>query len=205
MIGLIAGGFIGALGVAAFGVIHALAIVPIWDRLLHGLLFAVPSGALLGWAFIELHAAARGPTTNVPTWGFGFLVWLTLLPSLVLANTLRLLSVSVATRDLGDIAAVVITALTALGVAHHLTVGWKAKASFAIAACGLLAASAGPIPIVNGPRARALFVGVSVLWLASGALLALLIRVVASRSGGAPQLGQHTVDTVPRRSVPPVP
>src|SRR5207237_9959244 len=88
--GIIAGGLLGVLGVPAFGAIHALAIVPIWERLAHGLLFAAPSGALLGWSFVELSRGARVPSTSVPTWGFGLLVWVTLLPTVIFANLLRL-------------------------------------------------------------------------------------------------------------------
>jgi hypothetical protein len=72
--GIVAGGVVGALGVAAFGVVHALAIVPIWDRLASGLLFAVPSGALIGWSFVEMHGAARTLSSPLLTWGFGVLV-----------------------------------------------------------------------------------------------------------------------------------
>src|SRR5205823_4308173 len=109
--GIIAGCLLGVLGVAAFGAIHALAIVPIWDRLAPGVLFAAPSGALLGWSFVELKSAAHARSTPVFTWGFGLLVWLTLLPSLVLANILRMIGASTAVRDRADIVAVAITAL----------------------------------------------------------------------------------------------
>ena len=166
----------GALGVAAFGVIHALAIVPIWDRLAPGLFFAMPSGALIGWAFVEMQRAARTPSSPLLTWGFGLLVWVTLFPSLVLANVLRLLAVSPSTRDLADFAAAALTAVVAAAIAHVCAAGWRAKVSFAVGTCGLLAASGGPIPVVNGPRARALFLGVSALWLAAGATLAFLMR-----------------------------
>jgi len=176
---------VGALGVAAFGVVHALAIVPIWDRLASGLLFAVPSGALIGWSFVEMQSAARTPSSPRLTWGFGVLVWVTLLPSLVLANVLRLLSASASTREFGDVAAFALTACLAVGIAHAEATGWRAKVSFAVGTCGLLAASGGPIPVVNGPRARALFLGVTALWLAAGAALAFLMRRL-DPAGSAP-------------------
>jgi len=198
--GIIAGGLLGVLGVPAFGAIHALAIVPIWERLAHGVLFAAPSGALLGWSFVELTRAARAPSTSVLTWGFGLLVWLTLLPSVILANVLRMMGVSAAARDRGDVVAVAMTALAALAFAHHLAVGWKAKVSFAVATCGLLAASAGPIPVINSPRARALFLGVSALWFGAGALLPFCVRFVRRFAS----VGRRSGVEVPT-SVPPVP
>jgi hypothetical protein len=173
--GIFAGGVVGAAGVAAFGVIHALAIVPIWDRLAPGLFFAVPSGALIGWSFVEMQRAARTPVSPLLTWGFGLLVWVALFPSLVLANVLRLLSVSASTREFGDFAAIVLTGVVAVAIAHASAIGWRVKVSFAVATCGLLAAGGGPIPIANGPRACGLFLGVTALWLAAGAMLTFLL------------------------------
>ena len=174
--GIIAGGVVGAVGVATFGVVHALAIVPIWDRLAPGLFFAVPSGALIGWSFVEMQLAAPTSASPLLTWGFGLLVWVALFPSLVLANVLRLLSVSASTREFGDFAAFALTAVVAGAIAHASATGWRVKVSFAAATCGLLAAGGGPIPIVNGPRARGLFLGVTALWLAAGAMLTFLLR-----------------------------
>ena len=133
-------------------------------------------------------------------WGFGLLVWLTLLPSTILANVLRLMGVSAAVRDRWDVVAVAITALAALAFAHHLAVGWKAKVSSAVATCGLLAASAGPIPVINSPRARALFLGVSALWSGAGALLPFCVRFVRRFAS----VGRRSGVEVPP-SVPPVP
>lgn len=184
--GIVAGAVVGALGVAAFGLVHALAIVPIWNRLASGLLFAIPSGALIGWSFVEMQRAARTPSSPLLTWGFGLLVWITLLPALVLANVLRFLLASASTREFGDVAAFALTACVAVAIARAEATGWRAKASFALGTCGLLAASGGPIPVVNGPRARALFLGVTAVWLAAGATLAFLMRRLDPAGSGPP-------------------
>lgn len=192
--GAVSGAAVGGLGVAGFGAVHALSIVPIWDRLLGGLPFALVAGTLLGWAWAAL---ASLPRLRHPRWlhrGYGVLVWATTLPALAF-GTLRRIEALPGWLVAGETAATLaLTALGAVLVARWLGAGWRAGGwrvplVFALGCCALLAGSGGPIPVANGGRAVALFVGVSVLWWLAGLAIPLgtrmLERVAARRVGHA--------------------
>src|SRR5690349_6730334 len=91
---LLEGGLLGVFGVLAFGAVHAWAIVPIWDRLAHGLPFAVAAGAAIAWAFEGWRG--NGITSGL---GFGLLLWLTLAPMTGFASWLRLSGLHSTTAD----------------------------------------------------------------------------------------------------------
>ena len=86
---LVAGAGIGFLGVALFGLVHALAIVPIWTRLSGGIPFGVAAGIAMGWALFELRAAGRCDRGARAGLLFGILLWSTLLPMTALTVWLR--------------------------------------------------------------------------------------------------------------------
>jgi hypothetical protein len=64
---LIAGALIGAAGVAAFGLVHAAIIVPIWARLAPGIPFAIVAGLTMGALTVVyvLSGAAIGPLASL--------------------------------------------------------------------------------------------------------------------------------------------
>src|SRR5262245_8915678 len=86
---LTAGVAAGAVGFAAFVIVHSLVIAPIWDRSLHGFPFAILAGAALAWAFdAQPHDAAEQPLVSGVR--FGAIVFATLLPATLIANAMRL-------------------------------------------------------------------------------------------------------------------
>src|SRR2546423_10261015 len=86
-VAMLAGAVTGLAGVLGFGAVHAVAIVPIWSRLLGGLPFGLVAGALVGWAFAEVASpGARGGAQGVR---FGALMWALLLPATLLDNLRR--------------------------------------------------------------------------------------------------------------------
>jgi hypothetical protein len=64
------------IGLTAFGLAHALIIIPIWTRLLGGIPFAIGAGIALAWAFDAL-VQHRGSQTIVSGVQFGGIMYLT--------------------------------------------------------------------------------------------------------------------------------
>jgi hypothetical protein len=161
----------GTAAMALFIVIHSLLIFPIWTRVGNGLPLALIGGVGLAGAFEHI-ACLTGWTAVRGGARFGALMFATLVPATLFSNALR-----IAGLGANDWPAVVVT--LAIALAAGATTGWlvtrrrDGSIAFAGASVALIVAMAGPIPVVNGPRAAWLFVGFLPICIGAGIALAL--------------------------------
>ena len=171
---------LGVAGLLLFGTIHAIAIVPIWSRLLGGLPFAVAVGLAVSWAYHEYRRSASPPPGVGTGLRFGALVWLVGLPATALANGMRLKAPQAPLPGWVDVACLGLAALGGAALLWGLTRTRRGALAGAIALGVLLAAGGGPVPVANGGRAIGLWGGFLVVEAVGGAILALLYaRLVA--------------------------
>lgn len=112
--GAVSGVAIGLIELVGFGVVHALAIVPIWDRLLGGLPLAIAAGLLLGWAYAELASVPGLRRWRPLRLGYGVLVWGSTLRALVTGTLRRTGILPSWLADAEDVIACGLTAASAL-------------------------------------------------------------------------------------------
>ena len=136
---------------------HAIAIVPIWNRIPAGLIQAVPVGIGLAWAFDHI-ARVRGWRTAAHGALFGAVMFLTLVPATAFSNALRLAGVRAGDWP-GTVGSPAVAAVAGWCAGWMLTREGRASRAFAMATVVLTIGASGPIPVVNGPRAVWLFVG----------------------------------------------
>lgn len=191
---VLTGALSGVSGGLVFATLHAIVIVPIWNRMAGGLVFGAIAGAGAGWAFAECFPAAirmltaRGVATGAV---FGALLWLAIAP--VTAADALLRATGLAPRyELLAVAVAVVLAVAAGG-----TLGWlltrRLRAALAGAVAGLLLtiAMAGPVPVGRSPRARNIFLAVLPAAVFGGAALGLFApsiyaRINRGRATGTP-------------------
>ena len=170
------GTIVGTVGAVSFAVVHAMLIVPVWSRIPGGMVQAVPAGIALAWAFEQL---VRARNWRTPAHGaiFGAVLFLTLVPGTLFANSLRL-----AGAHPGDWPGTIGT-LTIAGASGGLA-GWiltrerRASRALAIATLVLTTAAGGPVPVVNSARAAWLFIGFVPICVAAGTATTLARRIV---------------------------
>jgi hypothetical protein len=173
----LAGAAAGLLGALVFATLHAIIIVPIWDRMTVGLVFGTGAGAAAGWAFGELRTAPS------PRAGFVFGAWLfaSTIPVTLVAAVLRATGFMEQHRAVADALAAV------LAILGGAAIGWlrghrlRAAVSMAVAALCLTLAMGGPVPMLRGARATGIYIAVLIAALGGGALLGF----IASRRGSA--------------------
>lgn len=171
---------VGLISVAAFGIVHALAIVPIWVQLVRGIVPGVLAGISLTWAFEQL---ARVRLWHRPAHGaaFGLVMFATLGPATLFSNTLRLAGIRA-----GDWPATVV--VVGLALASGGLAGWlltrerRGMTAMAVATFVLTLASSGPIPVVNSARAAWLFVGLAPVCAVAGLTLAVVRQALEPRT-----------------------
>jgi len=177
---IISGAAAGVVGGVAFGIVHAMAIVPIWTQLARGLVPAVLAGIALAWAFDHL-VRVRGWQSPLHGAAFGLVMFATLVPATAFSNALRLAGIRAGDWP-GTLGAV------ALAIASGAAAGWlltherKASAAVTVSTFVLTLASSGPIPVVNGPRAAWLFAGFIPICAAAGLMLALVRQFLEPRT-----------------------
>lgn len=164
----------GLVGAVSFATVHALAIMPIWNRIPGGLIQAVPAGIALAWAFDHL-ARTEGWRTAAHGAAFGALLFLTLVPGTAFSNALRLAGVRAGDWP-GALGALAVAAATGWSAGWILTRDRRAARALAIATVILTIGASGPIPVVNGPRAAWLFVGFIPICVAAGVATAVARR-----------------------------
>ncbi len=161
----------GATAMALFIVIHSLLIFPLWNRMGSGVPLALMGGVGLAVAFDR---AARHTRWRSVRGGavFGALMFTTVAPATLFSNALRLAGLSANGWP-------ATTGVLAIALASGAAAGWfvvrrrDGAIAFAAATLALTAAMAGPIPVVNGPRAAWLFAGFLPICVCAGAALAL--------------------------------
>jgi len=167
---IITGAAVGVISTASFGVVHALAIVPIWSNLARGLVPAALAGIALAWAFDHL-SRVRGWHSPMHGARFGLVMFATLVPATAFSNALRLAGVRAGDWP-GTLASLAVAIASGASAGWLLTRERRAASAVAMATFVLTLASAGPIPVVNGSRAAWLFAGFLPICAAAGITLA---------------------------------
>jgi hypothetical protein len=160
----------GIAAMVSFMVIHSLLIAPIWTRAADGLPLALIGGIAIAGAFDRV-AALRGWQTLFGGARVGALLFATLVPATLFSNALRLAGIQ-ANGWPGVAASLTIAAATGAAAGRLLTRRRDGIIAVAGAAVALLIAMAGPVPIVNGPRAAWLFVGFLPICIGAGVAVA---------------------------------
>lgn len=177
---IISGVATGLVSVVSFGIVHALAIVPIWAQLARGCVQAILAGVALAWAFEQL-ARVRHWRRPVHGAAFGLVMFAALVPATLFSNALRLAGIRAGDWP-GTLGAV------AFAIASGALAGWlltrerRVSTAMAIATFVLTLASAGPIPVVNSARAAWLFVGFVPICAAAGLTLAIVRQFLEPRT-----------------------
>lgn len=174
---ILAGAFSGVAGALLFATLHAIIIVPIWDRMTSGLIFGAIAGAGAGWAFADWYPSAIRTRTkrSVGTGArFGALLWLAVTP--VTGADALLRAVGMAPRyELLAVAVAIVLAIAGAGA-----LGWlitrRFRGAFAGAVAGILLviAMAGPVPVGRSIRAFKIFLAVFPAAVLGGIALSLL-------------------------------
>jgi hypothetical protein len=163
---------------AGFVAVHSWLIFPIWTRLGRGIPFAAIGGLALAAAFDRV-TQLRGRQSMWDGARFGALMFATLVPETVFSNALRLAGVPA--NDWPGFAASLF-----LAAASGAAAGWlyardrSVVLPFAGATLGLTIAMAGPIPVVNGPRAAWLFAGFLPICVGAGISVAIARAALTS-------------------------
>jgi len=167
-----------AAGVIVFGVVHAIAIQPIWWRLPGGLPFALAAAIPVVWLYHELQRAGRwGVSVRDGMW-FGVLCWAADLPATAFANGMRLVYNPVPRPEWVDIVAAVLAFIAGATVFGLLGRNKRASLAGGLAILVLLATGGGAVPVVNSHRAAGLWIGFLVVKACGGAMLSLGYRAL---------------------------
>lgn len=169
----------GLAGAIVFAALHAVIIVPIWNRMGSGLIFGALAGAVAGWALSELHPAVGSGNIRRAAFGgarFGAILWLLVTP--VTAADMVLRAAGIAPRL--ELVAVGVAVVLALGAGALY--GWRtirrrrAMVAGALATLTLTIAMAGPVPVGRSVRSLGIFLAVLPCAVVGGVLLALVSR-----------------------------
>jgi hypothetical protein len=177
------------LGTALFGALHALVIVPIWRRLPGGLPFAGLLAVVLTWTWGELRRAGLLASSLPHALAFGGLLWLAVLPTTLLGTVSRLTGLHRRAESLEMAGALLVAALTGLGLARLFRSPLGLQLTSAALAVTLVLGMAGPVPVVNGPRPRLLLVGFLPLFVAAALGLLALDRALGLTAPSSPSEG----------------
>ena len=176
---LLAGAAAGLGAGLVFATAHAILIVPIWNRMMGGLTFGALAGAGAAWAFTELYPDAQATLRGSAYAGarFGGLLWLAAAPATVVDAALRTTGVTASVRWLEVPVALIMfaTAGALLGRSRRST--RRAMIAGAVATLLLGFAMAGPVPIMRGPRAFAIFLAVLPASLIAGAIVGVAVAL----------------------------
>jgi len=181
---LIAGGIAGLSAALLFATLHAILIVPIWDRMLMGLGFGTAAGLAAGCAFalVMPDSPARVRTGAI----YGLLLWLAALPVTLVNIGLRATGFAAAHESWTDAIAVTLAILGGALLGRIRGRSLRAAICGAAAVLMLTMAMGGPVPVVRSVRATGILFGVLIASVAGGVIVAVLERVIRGRSDGAP-------------------
>jgi hypothetical protein len=166
-------GAIGGVGAGlVFAALHAFIIVPIWDRMMGGLVFGALAGAVAGWAFSELYPEQPDVKSSMAAGAkYGALLWLAVTPVSVADAILRAIGFLPRYELVGVAVAVIIA------VAMGARWGWsrtrrkRGMVACAAATLALTVAMAGPVPIGRNIWAFGIFLAVFPASIVAGTIL----------------------------------
>lgn len=172
---LIAGALAGLAAGLLFALLHAIIIVPIWSRMIVGLLFGIGAGVAAGWAYAELSVTAPVGYSPVRVgFGFGVLMFFAVVPVTLVDVALRSTGMVERHRDITDAIAVI------LAILGGATAGWvrtqriRPTIAMATAALCLTMAMGGPVPVGRSVRVVEIFLAVFAASLLAGTILGAL-------------------------------
>ncbi|MEX2154492.1 MAG: hypothetical protein WD825_14215 [Gemmatimonadaceae bacterium] len=176
--------FVGALaGVGAglvFATAHAFIIVPIWDRMTGGLVFAAIAGAVGGWSFTELYAeridAGLGRAA-IAGGLYGALLWIAVSPVSAIDFALRKAGVLPRYELLGVAVALLLAAATGSFLGWYRRRSRRGMIAGAAATILLTVAMAGPVPIGRSSRAFGIFLSVLPASIVAGVILGMALHL----------------------------
>lgn len=177
---LIAGVIVGLIGVAAFGIVHAIIISPIWRNLSGGIPFAIAGGLAMSWAYYELRRG-RSVATAWNGLAFGFLLWLTLFPMTAFGALARATGFHGEDDSWEIVFELILSIGTGALVGFLLGRRWRAALALGAATLALTLVMGGPIPVTNSARAAQLFASFGVLYPVCGLLLVLIKSLISKR------------------------
>lgn len=154
-----------------FAVLHAFIIVPIWDRMMGGLVFGAVAGAVAGWAFAELYPEQPDVKSSMVAGArYGALLWLAVTPVSVVDAMLR----AVGFLPRYELVGVVLAVMIALAIGARW--GWSRTRRRGMVACAaatlaLTLAMAGPVPIGKNIWAFGIFLAVFPASIVAGTIL----------------------------------
>ena len=164
------------IGTLLFGTLHAIVIVPIWDRLPQGFPLAALAAGTVTASYLLFRRSGRIRAGIWPALGFALLLWLSVLPTTLMAALLRRAHLHDQNGSREVVAALVSAALVGLLAGRLARLGswWLLLA--ALVPVGLVTAMAGPLPVTNGPRPMLLLLGFLPIFSTATALLSLADR-----------------------------
>lgn len=175
---LLPAALLSVLCVGGFGFIHAVAIAPIWSRLLGGLPFAFVASLLAVWAFQELFPLP----TVLHGLALGAFLWFTLVPNAALRFLLTQLGLHAHLDPWEDIAYFLFPFVLGAFGGVALTGRLRGGLALASASSGFTVASAGALALFSGGRPLHLGLGLLPLCLVAGLLLVVIARTSRLRS-----------------------
>lgn len=180
---LAAGAVIGLTGVAAFGLVHAAIIVPIWTRLAGGIPFGVVAGLTMGWALYELLRAleAQPRRRAVVAVAFGGLLWITLIPMTLLGAALRAAGLHRPDGSWEVVAECAISVAAGFALGGFIAGRWRSATALGTASLALTLTQAGPLSLLTNVRAARLFWALMVVYVLGGAALGTLALRLTGR------------------------
>lgn len=181
---IIAGALSGVAGGLLFATLHAMIIVPIWNRMTGGLIFGAIAGATAGWAFAEIHPEAvrvSGKHSVARGARFGGLLWLAVAPVTGVDALLRAGGLAPSYELLQVAVAVPLALAGGAMLAWILTHRVRAALAGSVAGLLLVIAMAGPVPIGRSTRAFNIFLAVLPAAVLGGIALGLFSSSIFAR------------------------
>jgi len=180
---VIAGALGGVAAGLVFATLHAFIIVPIWDRMMGGLVFGALAGAVAGWAYAELYPEQHDITPSMRTGAkYGGLLWLAVTPVSLVDAILRAMVILPRYEVVGVAAAVL------LAVASGALWGWyrtrhkRGLVACAAATLALTMAMGGPVPIGRSLWAFGIFLAVLPASIVAGTILGASVALTRRRA-----------------------
>ena len=168
---VVAGALAGIAAGLVFATLHAFIIVPIWDRMMGGLVFGAIAGAVGGWAYSELYPVqSEFPASMASGAKYGALLWLAVTPVSLVDAVVR--ATSLPRPDLFYDAFYVVLAALVGGLW-----GWRRLHRLRGIVAGIAAvvaltmAMGGPVPIGRNVWAFGIFLAVLPASMVAGAIL----------------------------------
>lgn len=169
---LIAGALAGLAAGLLFAVLHAIIIVPIWNRMIGGLLFGVVAGTAAGWAYSELSGTAPSQRSSVRRgFDFGVLLFLAVVPVTLVDVAFRATGMVDRHRNVTDAVAVALALLGGATVAWIRTRRRRAIVAMGAAALCVTMAMGGPVPVGRSVRVVEIFLAVFAASILGGTVL----------------------------------